>query len=281
MKFDDDLPDPVAPEQRQFSESTAVDYGDRLPLGVYRDGVLHREFAFRPYKSSIEKELDKLKQKNQAMNNVEWATVLLATMLTRLGPYTDFAEEDFNTRRAIISRLYQPDMLYLIVRLRQSALGSEVRFNLTCPRCAEKYRPSIDLDDLKLTVAETAQSLTTLHTLRDGIVVGGKTYTKLVLGPPRWGALAGIRSRSTVDAEFAIIVASIRRALTDAGEVSQITSDMLGESSKYDFEVLKKVIDDEMAGPDLALQSECPSCGFVQNYGVDWSWDFFFKAASL
>lgn len=281
MKFNEIPPVPVDGAERQVKETTAGDWGNRLPLGFLTDGNLHRDFAFRTYKSSTERALDEKRRATKGMNQIEWAATVLATMLTQLGPYR-LDDIDEMARKSLVLSCWMPDVLYMLIRLRTEAMGSEVKFTLTCGSCGHEYRPEVDLNDLKVWVVENAQSLTTLHTMRDGFQIGGKTYHKLVLDPPRWNALSALKVKSSVLAEMAQLSSAIRYAvpLTDDEPPVCVSPAALDDCSKYDFEMIRKATDIDI-GPDLVLDGVCPSCTATTVYGVDWSWDFFFKSPSL
>lgn len=264
--------------------TTQGEFGQQLPIGILQNQMLHRQFSFKRYNSRVERELDEERRKQKNLNAIDWATIVLARLLTRLGPYTAFEQLSEQERRQVIYNCATQDVMYMLICLRSQAMGPEVRFNLTCQQCGHEWRPSIDLGEIPIRATTTIDQLARVYTLREPIEFGnGKTYTKLVVDQPKWSALAGFKSKSFVSAEFQTLIGAIRYAFGETDDVPPLPASeaFLDEFGKYDFEHLRALLDEKSLGPDMALSADCPECSKTNKYGLDWSWDFFFKSPSL
>jgi hypothetical protein len=174
-------------------------------------------------------------------------------------------------------------VMFALLVFRVEALGPIVKMNLGCERCSHEWRAPIDLNTVEVRVPANAGALARTFRLRDGVTVQGKEYRDLVLDPARWSSLnTRTRKGAVADLTIAMMHGSIRHALPDGGgDPVVVPLDSLDEMSKYDFEHVRAFIDEEHHGADLDLQSECPACDHVTRHGLDWSWDFFFRSASL
>lgn len=282
-----ELPPNPSAEPSEPMSVTLRDWGVQLPVGFLHGSELHRGLAFRPWRGRTDRELEELRATLKGgVSQPEWMVHVLSRMVTRFGPY-DFDALDDGMRRLVLTQAWVADVMFAILTLRVSALGSIVRFDFQCGACGHKWRAPIDLDDMELKVPANPGALARTHELRDGIEIGDKVYHRLVLDPPRWSALLSPAAKKTVeiDATAALVVGSIRHALPDTedGASVQVTRDAAEDMTKWDWERLQKRINDDHLGPQLDMVSICPNprCEHENHHGLDWSWQFLFKSASL
>jgi len=256
-------------------------WGDQLPIGILEGGELHRSFAFGVYNLGSERELAIRRKKAHAP--AESVVEVLAFMLISLGPYSDFQALDENSRKLIIQRMWMHDVLYVYFSLRRDALGDELSVGCTCPTCGAKWKFTGDLSQGDVKVVEDPKDITWPHVLKHGLIgKDGKPIRDIVLQPPRWECMMGI-SRKTgridpVHAKVRIIASSIRH-LGDGSHA--LTEAAINSMSKWDVEHITKTLDDNVPGPDMTLEPECPECQAELRIPINWDWDFFFGAASL
>lgn len=281
-----ELPPVPSESSKAPTVSTFREWGFQLPVGFLQGSELHRGLGFRSWRGRTDRELEEHRASLKgSVTQPEWMVHVLSRMLVRFGPY-DFDVLDDGMRRLVLTQAWVADVMFAILALRVSALGSEVRFDFQCGACGHKWRAPIDLDDMELKIPGGPEDLSRVHELRDGIEIGGKLYHRLVLDPPRWSALLVKAARKTVevDATAALVVGSIRHALSDDdGSPVQVTADAAEDMTKFDWERLQKRIDTDHLGPQLDLVSVCtnPMCEHENHHGLDWSWQFLFKSASL
>jgi hypothetical protein len=259
--------------------------GRFLPIGVLHGAQLHRGFALRPFRMKEERELENIKARNPGISMADFVASVMAHMFTSVGPWTNFASLTEAERRLIVSQMYLADVMYAYIQLRIEAIGTDIGFDLKCPACRKRWRWTADLSQTDVVVAEGGPaSLTWLHELRDGLTTPKGEVRSLVLQPPRWHAMSGVRTRvdespNEGDLKLQLIASGIRQAGDHAD--LPITIDILEGLSKYDLERLSRSIDADTPGADLELESKCPNCGTEFSHALNWSWGFFFGGSSL
>jgi hypothetical protein len=278
---------PPVPDATVFLKPDPVplgEVGQQLPIGVLRDGSLHRGFALGRFTTRTERELDEMRRANQGpLTNPEWVTRVLMRQLQRFGPY-DFQALTEPERRIALAQSWLVDVMYAILWMRIGALGPEIRFSLKCARCGTEFKAPANLEQLDVRVAPGPNALARRFSFRDGITVKGREYRTALVDPPRWQTMLIPPKKGQINGlELSILLGGIRHVEHEDGTIAQPTTEDLDELSKYDLEHLRRFIDEETYGPDMTLTSVCPNeqCGHETNHGVDWSWDFFFKSASL
>jgi hypothetical protein len=264
----------------EHAQSTFADWGQQLPIGHIQGGTLYRGFSLKPFTMKEERELEGLRKARGKMTLAGFVVEVMSRMLTSYGPWDDFQSLDETQRRLLMTQAWMADVIYMYIWLRIQALGAEMKFGVECPHCNAKVKLPADLTLTDVTVVEDIAALSRRHVLRDGLDVAGASVTELVLQPPRWQAMesvTGVRT-STGDVKMAMIQSAIRQ-LGDGKR--PVTIDILESLTKRDLEMLTRVIDDLSPGPDLTLEVTCPSCREESKHPLNWSWDFFFTAASL
>jgi hypothetical protein len=264
------------------TSSTFEDWGQRLPIGLLRDGRLHRDFSFRRWTMREERALEKMRKKNRRLSMGALVTNIMAFMLTRLGPY-DFEALDQGQRRLVVNQMWMPDVMYAYISLRIDALGPEVKFEVECSRCAHSWKFPADLARTDVKIAENPEALVRAYRLRDGIEpptgVGGEAVCDVLLQPPLWQAMAALKQNGNMGDVKLFLMSSAMRQIGE-GKIPVIP-EVLEGLSKFDLEHLQRAIDDLTPGPELTLEVPCPSCDHTNKRNLDWSWDFFFTASSL
>lgn len=272
----------------QKPHSTIAEIGPVLPLGVLGDdGVLHKDIAVRPWRMKEERELGSLRDQNKDASIFQYVGMVLATMLTRLGPHDlDAPGMTLQKKRFLIGQLAMCDVLYAYIWLRMQALGEKMDISVTCPQCASKIENwSADLGTVEVTTAQSAEEATWSHKLHNPFVVRGKMVGCLVLGPPRWNSLEQLQSRSGPGmAKPAVIRASIVSALTKDGEkeVEQVVlaDHEIDEMSKRDIEAIAAEVNDKSIGPKMVVEGDCNFCSNHIVLPIDWGYDNFFASSS-
>lgn len=270
-----------------FSTSTLYDYGIQLPIGVVSGNPagLHKGLAFRPYRTRDEKAISKLRKRNP--HPAHDVVVTLCYMLESFGDIADFQSLDDKKKRSTIMRASTADVLYAWVQLRIQALGSILSLEAECPSCEHEWTWSADLNTLEVGIADRLSDLAAVHQLRDPISFGQKTYDKIRVAPPKWGALANISSGKRAAGVGELKTAMVQGAVEglvdpeDASKIMPASPVVFDEISKYDLEMLTNTIDELFPSIDVSMEMECPACGHVQSYHLQWGFDFFFGASSL
>ena len=264
----------------EHTQTTFDDWGQRLPIGHIQNGQLYRNFKLAKFTMREERAIEGLRKARGNMSLATFVAEILGKMLVSYGPWDDFQELEEGQRLHIISNAWLGDVMYMYLYLRITAIGPDMKFDVTCPSCQEKARLPADLGQTDVIVAEDLASLSRNYELRDGVEVGIATVKSLVIQPPRWqamDAMKGARSNHG-DVKLSMILSSIRQ-LGDGKRPA--TMDIMETIGKRDLELLTKYIDQTSPGPDLVLEATCPQCGHVTNNPLNWNWDFLFTASSL
>lgn len=282
------LPEPWPPPaavEPDFSESTLGAIGKMLPVGIHRGGVLHKRFDFCMVNSRVERELEEQRRRRN-IGVGDFMTGVLCRVLTRLGHHDGFQELDDDERRLVIHHLTQPDVMYLWLALRVHVLGKDCKFQFRCPACDHKWTYIVDLEETDVRYAERPDQLSTLLELKDGFDSPAGRIEAVHVSPPPFSSYveaSAPKGKKGVSPNFGDIKAAMIAGSITASDGRPIPSRMsaIEEMSKYDVELVMQVIDDELPGPDMILQIDCPECGEDFRNPLQWDWDFFFGKASL
>lgn len=265
--------------------STVKDMGPVLPLG-YQDsqGNLHKDFSVRPWRMKEERELGALRDNNKDATLFQYVGMVLATMLSRLGPH-DFSQEglDFNQKRLLVGQLTTGDVFYAYIWLRIQALGPELGVKFKCPACTTAVENFVaDLNSVEVKAAEDMEQASWEYELLTPFQARGKEVKVMMVGPPRWNSLEMLQGSSGMGgAKPAVIRASIMGFGTrQEAEPIVITDRELDEMSKRDIETLIRQINDRTVGPNMTVEGKCPHCGHEFTMPIDWSYDNFFGDSS-
>lgn len=272
-----------------FETSTLADYGDLLPIGVLegKPAQLAKGFAFKPFLTRDEREIDTLRRKNGDHPGRDVVSVL-SHMLTAWGDDDAFAGKSAKLKKLAISQAFMADVLYAFIKLRIEALGSVYGLSMTCASCEHEHEWKTDLNGMELTVARSVENLSREFTLRHPITFGDKTYDTAVLRPPTWGAVLGINTSKRRSGVADIKLSMVKDSITglrssEHPEQPHVHAGllMLDELSKLDLERLARTADTAFPSLDTKLEVECPACGNVAGHNLQWSFPFFFGASSL
>lgn len=267
-----------------FGESTLLDYGHALPIGVVETSPprLEKTFAFRPYRTRDEKRIEKSRSKKG--HPAQDVVTVLSEMLTHWGPYV-WEELDDAKKKSILRNSFMCDVLYAYVALRVEALGETLALQTTCAACDHEWEWKADLRSVEIVTADRVEALSRTFDLRHPVSLGGRTFARLGLQPPTWGAVLAIREekrRAGVGAvKIAMATGAIRYLIGDDGETLPAAASTLDELSKIDLERLVSEIDTVFPKVDISLEMVCPSCEHSQTYPLQWAFDFFFGGSSL
>lgn len=276
------LPVPPTGHERSLSESTIGDWGQRLPIGVYSGGELHRQFSMRRYTMGVEKELDEVSRpkKGRAPRVSLHVAKILSRMLTSCGLHGDFQDLPEEERISFLTGMFVGDVMYMWIWLRIEALGEIYKFSLECPACQHKWDWNADLNRTDVKVCEGPDDLGVHHTMRHGLEIRDETVTEIIVHPPRWSCYFHAQGNGGRHiGQGSVKEAMLASSIAPIGGYP-VAHSQLEEMSKFDIEMLMGVVD-EGPGPDLVVEVECPECEMESKSHLNWDWSFFFSRASL
>jgi len=271
--------------EREIVTETLKSQGPKLPLGTMGQGGEYlKDIEVRPWRFSEEREIGKLRAENKGLNVAQLVNLTLAVMCKKLGMY-DFESMPLPERKAVISMMTMPDVLYAYAWLRRESMGSEIKFDPRCPGCGHDFVFIADLDSMDVKIVSDLKFALWDYELKVPIMIRNKEVKKLTFGPAIWNALeamgnTGISELDVGATKSGIILGSIH-SVDELGEI-RLADHELDDMVKYDIERLSFLIDEKAIGPDLSLEGVCPRqrCGRKFRMPIPWATDDFFAASS-
>lgn len=265
----EDATEPIAGENEEW---TLVQQGPILPIGIQTPEGFNRTIEVRPWRLKEERELGELRDKNKKATAFQFASMVLGTLCTKLGP-NDFTESSLKMpkKQAAVGQMFLGDVLYAYLWLRHETLGSTLEMQLSCPACGKSYAFNADLDTLPVSQVESLEDAMWDYELKDPFPVRSDVANKLTFGPIRWSTFEGVAGAGAM--KTATIVGSLYKINDKATPISK---QELDEMSKRDLEAIIRMIDDHHIGPDMSLDMVCPHCSHEYKTVIDWSTDSFF-----
>lgn len=260
-----------------FRIQTLEQLGMCLPIGIRGPSGLDRSLAVRPFSLREEKEIGKLRDRQEG-NIATSVGAVLSVMLTRFGSH-DFSSMNDKARRATISQAYMGDVYYAYIMVRKEALGKGVPIQVRCPACRNKAEIEGDLETLEIKMVEKEEDSFWEYELLTPLEIRGSAVRILKFGIPKWFSIERIPSQRGLNygvAKAALIFGSL--VGTDSKVV--MTEDDVDGLMKRDLERITKEMDRHHLGPNMAVELECPACKEEIRSSMDWSYDSFFSTSS-
>jgi hypothetical protein len=256
-------------------EWTLENQGPVLPIGIEVDGALSRDIEVRPWRLKEERELGELRDKNKKVSGFKYATMLLGTICSKLGPH-DFSEPStkLTKKSLVISQMFLGDVIYAYLWCRRNTIGPTLEMRLQCPACEEKYSFNANMDSIPITKASSVEDTMWEYKLKTPFKIRGKMAETLTFGPAKWSVFEGVTGVGSLKAST--IVGSLYKI---DGVPSMVAKNELDEMMKADLELIIRKIDDHHVGPDMSLEMTCPHCDHEYKSTIDWSGEDFFGAS--
>ena len=264
-------------------KKTLLEFGAFLPLGIEQNGTLSREVAVRPWRLKEEKELSTIFDEKGAKMD-RYVMAVLSTMFTRIGPH-DFAALVPAQKQVAISQMFMADVFFAYLFLRVQAMGNELTFDLTCPKCREQFPFTVDLNTVEIRSVEKLADASWDYKVRTPFPVRSKKVLELRLSPPRWSALQEITELGMNPGvmKSGMISGSITGIKFEGGkdfETLPLAKHELDEMTKYDLEKLTTSIDEASLGPDMSIEVKCSKCRNEYKTSIEWTAESFFGISS-
>lgn len=254
---------------------TLGERGDVLPHGTSAGDSHARSFAFKPWRTSDEKQVCAIRDRQRAITPAAFASEAMAHFLT------EFAGVDFSgltpaNRRLQLAQSYAGDVFYTWIQLRRQAMGDDFTIDMECPGCRTEFSYAIDLATLEANVAADQEDLRRMVDLKDGFTYRGEDVRQVTLEPLRWSFYEGLNA--SLNTGMIKIQAAGRaiRALNGKDLPSPLPESAL-DLTKRDLEAISAVLNGENLGPDLAVDDFCKQCGHHVRRAFPWTYDSFFS----
>lgn len=260
------------------------DLGAQLPLGIVDAAkTYHKGIAARVWKQGTERELGDLRDKNRDENFAQHVSIILGTMLTKIGNQ-DLEGKELEAKTVLVSQMYMADVLYAYIWLRVESLGHNLNVDIKCPSCKGEFPFSADLNTLEVTCVDALEEALWNYQLKHPIKIRGRECKAFRLGPTRWCSLenTGGSEFNTAQTKADVVRNSIHEVGYDGEnfEALPVSESELDELSKFDFETLVHLVDKNSIGPDMSISDKCRLCSRPFTTSIDWGYESFFAFSS-
>jgi hypothetical protein len=276
-------------ERTNLIFTTLGEAGQVLPIGVLGpDGRRTRDFELRNFTFSEEQEIADIQDKNKALTVSGLTSEILALLVTRVG-HVDFRPMSTDARKAFLAGMFMPDVLQIYVCLRRVTMGPMLTVKIKCLNCERQFDAEFNLDEMpvRLLGPTTPLQIQWHVELQEGLRKKTRAGERLVKGlwvrPMYWGGMVAISGGISAGARKA---ETLRQGLVDGeptlsvgGEPVPFADADLKTVGKFDYEKLVASLEDDTPGPQLVLETICPSptCRFNLIQPINWFYDSFFR----
>jgi hypothetical protein len=273
--------------EKKIKQISMEELGQSMPMGIQiGDGIPVKSFATREWRMKEERELGALRDQQRGHSIGQFVATILSTMCTHIGPY-DFEKLKTVEKLIHISQMFVGDVFYVYTWLRIVSLGHNLKLDIKCPSCSNKFKFNANLNTLDIGTAEKFEDTCWNYKLRKPFVIRNKEVTEFLMGPPRWIALEGLKDIGSMDtgsAKAGMILGSIiaiSNWLDVNGKPTQVALAIneIDEMCKADIESITAEMDDNAIGPNMSIEGNCPKCHSNYVMPIDWSFDSFFGSS--
>lgn len=274
-----------------YNESTLRDYGHMVPIGKPDGkGGLLKSFAFYDLDWGKEEEIDRVRNAPEGPGDQPGLLTLniLAIMLKEWHGDAKFSTRNHDGKLNTLLTSCAEDVLYAWVCFRVESEDPTFEIDVEkCPSCKKKFTWSTDLRGLEIKVTDTPPEDFHYRLRKPHAWGQDRVIDTLILRPHQWSGICDInhsaRRSGLTDIKRAILSSSIygcydSRTPDDKVSLSPLLRQRI---SKVDMELMSNVVEKAFPRADLTMQIVCPHCCHLQKTPLDWTWDFFFGAASL
>jgi hypothetical protein len=258
---------------------TLRENGAILPVGF--SNSTERGLVAKRWRLKEEKELSAIFDENGAKMD-RYVSSVLATMFTKIGPH-DLTTMDAAKKMLVIGQMSMPDVFFAYLYLRVQAMGHELSFNLSCPKCRDVFSFTADLNTVKIRSIEKLEDAQWIYSLIEPFKIRGSSVNAFRMGPAPWSALKSISDEgfNPGNMKAGMIISSIASVGFDTGfSAIPLAKNELDEMGKRDFENLASEIDRNSLGPDMSVEAQCPKCSKEFLTSIQWMAESFFGASS-
>jgi hypothetical protein len=274
--------------EKKIKRIPLKDLGMTMPLGILTsDGNYAKSFGIKRWRMKEERELGELRDQNRDASVGQFVATVLSAMCTNVGNH-DFEKLKPAEKMVHLSQMFVGDVFYLYTWLRLKSLGPQLKLDIKCPNCSNKFKFSADLNTVEVDTCDRLEDAYWDYKLEEPFEIRNKEVTEFRMGPPRWITLEnmkGIGGLNTGAAKAGMILGSIvgiknwKDAKGEPTPVALAVSE-LDDMAKVDIEGITSMMDENAIGPNMAIEGECPRCRSNYVMPIDWSYDHFFGASS-
>lgn len=250
-------------EERNAAPKMGVLEDEYEMLAGYKDenGVLHNTFVIRPMNGEDEEALARFKNSTAA----KLISAILERCVISIGSI-----EKAKTKKAdwhkIIENLYVADQDYILMRIRETSIGEELKTVHKCPECGTSITTALTVDELKVIEWDGEEGVP-FELPRGYVDENGSVHKTGIIRYPR-----GIDREVTVP----IAVKNAARGktlmltrLTQFDDDVEVNDKVIKSLTMGDRNYLQSLLNENQFGLDMSIEIECPECGNVFNGGLN------------
>ena len=240
-----------------YSEEDGYLVGEFTRGYVDEEGNRHTMFVYRDMDGEDEEALGKSNVKNDSYKIAE---TMLTRCIMQIGNI-DKKKVSADEWKRVIKSLAIGDQDIAILRIREEAVGTEIRVKHTCPTCGNQLETIVETSELNIVPYngndEIEFELPKGFRTKDGKLA--KKGTVRILDGTDRQMLSDIASKDIRKANSLLLV----RVITKLDGVEDITDETVKKMSMKDRKYLLELVRDNSFGVDTSVEITCPSCGAV------------------
>ena len=269
-----------------YKKMTLKELGPNFPV-IRRDAngkiIENRSFSFIEWDMAMEELISELREKSE--NTGKFVNQMFGELLDNFEG-EDFQSKNDGQKTLAIKKLEFPNVMYMFIYLRVEELGTDLRMDLTCPRCKKAIKDFIaDLNTLEVHVKDKEHQRLRTYELKKPIALGDKVITKLKYDVSTWSCLEdATEDISDNDGKMKRLMfeSSICGVEDENGPVDHVDrKSVIGKLKKADIEKCIRDVVENNAGPSMLLKGDCPHCKAEFYKALEWRYEYFFDSSSL
>ena len=250
-------PEEIAPVYKntiEVNEDGETDKFNLLAGYVDKEGNHHTTFTLREMTGRDEEAISKADVKQ---NGAKLISTLLERCVLSIGSLTK-KSVGIDGWKDVIKGLLVGDQDYMLIKLRELSMGSEIEVTHTCPHCKQSLKTMLDVSELEIEPFKGQRvvsfSLPKGYKDKKGVVHKDGTM-RLPTGQDR-EVLTPIARKNVAQASTLMLT---RICKFDDG--LYVTEDIMRDLTVRDREYLQKELQENLFGLNLELDVTCTNCG--------------------
>lgn len=240
-------------------------YTYELPFGVKdTEGNIHKEVELIEMNGKVDEQIAK---PDIRTNTGKIINAVIGICLKRVG---DLTPQKLGRAKweKLIADMYMGDRDYIMLKLRQITYGNDLELDLQCPSCRDKFKYIVEIE----TDIENRPVLGDPDNLPFELPRGVKNKEGVLITEGKFKLPTGFDQeqmdnmlrRNPGQANTTLLT----RAVKELGDI-QLSSDTIRNLNKMDREYLVEHLAENMFGPKLIVEIECPTCTEKFDTGVN------------
>lgn len=266
--------------------------GYNFPIGIQKNDQLLKEFDFKHFPTSLEKQLGLYRKANQ-LYDTQVVTKFLSLIFNNIGGESvDFVSAEGREQEGKglfkVGQLFMADVFYAYCLARIRFLGELYSFGYNCPRCRHSGPVKADLTTMDVFCIDDPTKLIKKVDLFHGFKSpdGKQTIKEVEVFPQKWNDMETTEFAECGEDDILLKLYFLSKCVKYTGKSEKkeytigLNDSQIEALSKIDRERIANAITSINLGPSLQLDMKCPKCAIEFKFTVDWRYDSFFSIFS-